>query len=149
MTFPGGASAPAVRVTISRGHEFSFIRALGVNEKAVGAVAKGILVSFGGGDGIVPWAIEDQVLTSVPFGQQIIIKYDANNPENGNFGPIRVDGSDSTTYQDAVSYGSDSKICSVGTDGCLTTTCPGTYQRPARRASPSATALNAVPSPAT
>ncbi len=136
VTVSGGSTAPAVRIAISRGHDFAFIRALGVTQKAVEASAKGVKVSLGGGDGIVPWAVEDQVLTSVPFGQEIIIKYDANNPQNGNFGPIRVDGSDSAAYQDAVTFGSDSVICVVGTAGCLTSTCPGTYPSTCSETSP-------------
>jgi hypothetical protein len=123
----GGNSEPAVQVIITRDHEFAFIRALGIEEKDVGASAKAVKVSLGGSDGIVPWAVEDEVVGSVPLGEDVVIKYDANNPQNGNFGPIRVDGSDSTTYQDAVTFGSDSTICSEGSPDCLVSTCPGTY----------------------
>ena len=132
----GGTSQPAVRVTITDDHEFAFMRALGINEASVGASAKAVKVSFGGGDGIVPWAVENSVAGSVPFGQEIILKYDANNPQNGNFGPIRVDGSDSSTYQDAVTFGSDSKLCAETTAKCTPAACPGSYPGTCAETSP-------------
>jgi hypothetical protein len=127
ITDAAGANPPSIQVTISRPHEFAFIRALGVTDKPVSARATAIKVSFGGGDGIVPWAVEDDAITSVPFGREITIKYDANNPQTGNFGPIRVDGSDSGAYQNAVTFGSDTVICAEGTDGCLQSACPGSF----------------------
>jgi hypothetical protein len=132
----GGSSAPAVQVIITESHEFAFVRAIGISDADVGGKAKAVKVSLGGNDGIVPWAVEDQVVGSVPFGQEIIIKYDANNPENGNFGPIRVDGSDSTTYQDAVTFGSDSIICAQGSTNCTASTCPGDYPSTCGETSP-------------
>jgi hypothetical protein len=116
-----------VRVTIGRDHAFAFVRVLGVDDAPVEASAKGVKVSLGSGDGIVPWAVEEAAVGSVPFGQEIVIKYDANDPQNGNFGPIRADGSDSTTYQDAVMYGSDSELCAIGTSGCDVAVCPGDF----------------------
>ena len=127
VTVTGGSTAPRITVTIERDHEFAFVRAIGVNEAPVEARAAAVKVSLGGNDGIVPWAVENAVIGSVPFGQEVIIKYDANNPQNGNFGPIRVDGSDSTAYQGAVQYGSDSDLCAQGTAGCTTAACPGDY----------------------
>jgi Flp pilus assembly protein TadG len=127
VVITGGTSAPAVRVTINRDHDFAFVRAVGVDEADVSASAKAVKVSLGGNDGIVPWAVENSIIGSVPFGEDVVLKYDANNPQNGNFGPIRVDGSDSTAYQEAVQYGSDSALCAEGTTSCELSTCPGDY----------------------
>jgi putative Flp pilus-assembly TadE/G-like protein len=123
----GGNSAPAVQVIISRDHEFAFVRAVGINEKVVGARATAVKVSLGGSDGVVPWAVENNVAGSVPLGEDIVLKYDANNPQTGNFGPIRIDGSNLGTYQDAVTFGSASTICSQGSPDCFVDACPGTY----------------------
>ena len=136
LVITGGTSEPAVRVTIGRDHAFAFVRAVGVDDAPVEASAKAVKVSLGANDGIVPWAVEEAVVGSVPFGQEIVIKYDANNPENGNFGPIRADGSDSTTYQEAVMYGSDSELCATGSSACDVTVCPGTFPSTCGETSP-------------
>jgi hypothetical protein len=127
----GGSTSPTVRVTITRPHEFSFIRALGITEKDVSAVAAAQKLSLVTGTGIVPWSItQNTVDTSLP-GEEVIIKYDSNLPGDdygqGNFGIISVDGSGASEYEDAAMYGSDSNICASGTPGCTTAECPGTY----------------------
>jgi hypothetical protein len=123
----GGTIAPAVQVIISESHEFAFVRAIGIDDADVGGKAKAVKVSLGGMDGIVPWAVEDSTVGSVPLGQEIIIKYDSNNSDNGNFGPIRVDGSGNSDYADAAMFGSDSAICAEGTSQCVTSGCPGAF----------------------
>ena len=132
----GGNTAPAVQVIITESHEFSFVRAIGINDAAVGGKAKAVKVSLGGNDGIVPWAVENSVIGSVPWGQEIVLKYDANNADSGNFGPIRADGSGSDDYETAATFGSDSTLCSSGATTCTVSACPGGYPEDCGETSP-------------
>src|SRR5438477_43604 len=127
VTISGGNTAPQVRVVISVSHNFSFIRALGVNSKAVSGTATAAKVSFGGSNGIVPWAVTQSTVDVSPDGNLITMKYDATGGNLGNFGAIRIDGSGAATYRSDVSYGSNAYVCSDTASDCTTGACPGTY----------------------
>ena len=77
VTISGGNTAPQVRVVISVSHNFSFIRALGVNSKAVSGTATAAKVSFGGSNGIVPWGVTQSTVDAAGDGQLITLKYDS------------------------------------------------------------------------
>lgn len=124
----GGSTVPTVRVTITRPHEFAFIRVLGISQKDVAAVAAAQKLSLATGTGIVPWSITQDTVDAATSGQTVTIKYDSNgNYGQGNFGAVRIDGNGASDYEDSAKYGSDSNICSSGTTGCSTASCPGTY----------------------
>ncbi len=130
ITITGGNTAPAVSADIAKSHNFSFVKIVGINSKPVSARAKAIKASYGGGAGIVPWSITQGTLDWA--GQQgpgatVIMKYDAEGGENGNFGAIRIDGPGSNVYGDSVKYGSDQVACAEGTANCTAGACPGTY----------------------
>lgn len=128
ITPGGGGTAPQVSVQINRSHNFVFMRILGVNSKSVGARAVAAKVSWGGGSGVVPWAVTDAVVSNAGSGDLVTMKYDASNPTNGNFGPIRIDGSGNADYEDDVSYGSDTHICADSTPNCDVADCsPGSF----------------------
>jgi hypothetical protein len=72
----------------------------------------------------------------VPLGDEIVIKYDSNNPQNGNFGPIRIDGPDAAFYESAAKFGAESAICADSTPGCDQGTCPGAFPGTCAETSP-------------
>lgn len=117
--------ATTVTVVIDNQIEFVFARILGVNNTQVAARASATKASFGGGGQIVPWGVLESVIDGSSNGALVTMKYDAQNPLNGNFGAVRIDGSDSTYYEDAIKYGSDSTVCSESTAGCAPADCPG------------------------
>lgn len=126
-----GAPNPKVSVDINRTHDFAFIKALGVNNRAVGAHAAAIKTSPGGAGGLVPWSVTQAQANSVPFGTTLTVKYDSNNVQNGNFGAIALDGTGSSVYLDTIENGSTSVVCAQGVTGCTTisnectgSTCP-------------------------
>lgn len=127
VTVSGGTTAPKVSVTLSRSHDFAFLRLLGVNSGDVGAKAATIKASFGGGSGIVPWAVTQATVDAAGNGTQITMKYDSTGGNQGNFGAIRIDGSGASTYLNDVSYGSTTYACAVTAPNCTTGACPGSY----------------------
>ena len=119
---------PKVRVTVKDAHEFTFARLIGVNSATVSATAAAIKTSPSGGAGVIPLAITEAALVGVTVNDPVTLKYDATNIEDGNTGPIIIDGpgtgscSQSNLYCEGVKNGSDSVICAEGTD---TTYCDG------------------------
>jgi hypothetical protein len=129
VTVTGGSTAPAVRVVISKSHDFVFMGIVGIENADVGAVASAGKFSYGGGAGVVPWSVEEDTVVAAGSGEEVIIKYDANGPSpgQGNFGAIRIDGDGSSDYESAAKYGSDDNICSESMSNCTVDVCPGTY----------------------
>jgi hypothetical protein len=64
------------------------------------------------------------------------MKYDPDDSETGNFGAIRIDGTGSDVYGDAVKYGSDTFMCAVSAPNCSSGACPGTYPDACAETSP-------------
>lgn len=124
VTVTGGTTAPRVKVTLTSSHEFAFIKALGVDDKDVGATATAGLFSQAAGTGVVPWSIEQTTVDAATSGALVTIKYDANGAQTGNFGAIRIDGSGSSDYEYSAKYGATSTICSTAMTGCTTANCP-------------------------
>jgi len=137
VTYLGGNTAPKARVSITRNHKFQFIRILGINNKNVSGKAAAAKVSFGGGSGVVPWAVTQSTVDQAGVGNLVTMKYDATGANNGNFGAIRIDGSGAATYRSDVKYGANSFICAVGTPNCSTGACPGTYPSGCAETAPS------------
>jgi hypothetical protein len=137
VTYLGGNTAPKARVSITRNHKFQFIRILGINNKNVSGKAAAAKVSFGGGSGVVPWAVTQATVDQAGVGDLVTMKYDATGSNSGNFGAIRIDGSGAATYRSDVKYGANSFICAVGTPNCSTGACPGTYPSGCAETAPS------------
>lgn len=127
LTFSGGSSAPRVRASIQNNHNFAFMRIVGIDSRDVGAAAASIKVSFGGGNGIVPWAVTQDTIDAAGSGNLVTMKYDATGGNLGNFGAIRIDGPGANTYGTSARYGSQDYACAEGTANCTTGACPGTY----------------------
>ena len=118
ITGISGSGARKVTVSIAREHPFTFAGVLGISNSEVGARAVAVKTSYGGGGNVVPWAVRESIVDASGNGQLITMKYDANNVNNGNFGAIRIDGSGSNVYEEAIKYGATSVVCAVTTPGC-------------------------------
>lgn len=137
VTVSGGNTAPRVKVSISKPHEFTFIRVLGIGSKSVAASAIAGKFSDGAGAGVVPWAVTQSSLDVAVPGSTVTLKYDSNNVQNGNFGIIDIDGNGSSVYEDEVKYGASGVACASGTTNCSTTACPGTFPNTCAENAPS------------
>ena len=110
---------PKVTVEIAHTHDFSFAPIFGVESAGVSARATATKWSYGGGDGnIVPWALEQAILDSTDNGDLITIKYDSSGGENGNFGALSVDGTGASEYEQSLTLGISSTVCSVNMPSC-------------------------------
>ena len=148
LTFFGGSTAPAVRATVSGTHTFAFMRVLGISSKGIGASAAAVKASFGGGTGIVPWAVTTAALNGVTNGSLVTLKYDATGSTNGNFNPIRVDGSGASIYTNSVQYGAQSVACAATTTNCSTSACAsGAFPGACAENSPTCTGPDCTPQP--
>lgn len=128
LQYSGGASTtPKVRAVITSNHEFTFMRALGIESHSVAGKAAAVKVSFGGSSGVVPWTITEDTQLAAALGQQVVMKYDADGGNLGNFGAIRIDGPGANTYGESVKFGSNSYACAVTAPNCTVGACPGVY----------------------
>lgn len=127
ITVLGGNTAPSIRVQISKSHNFSFVKVLGINSAGIGSRATALKASLGGGSGIVPWSVTQATVDSAPIGDEIVMKYDATGANIGNFGAIRIDGAGASTYNSSVRYGSTTVACAETAPNCVAGACPGTY----------------------
>jgi Flp pilus assembly protein TadG len=113
---------PRVVVELAHDHDFTFARLIGITSTEVSAGASAIKTSAAGGDNLAPLAVTEEALAGATLGDEIVLKYDANNIDQGNTGPIRIDGpgsgncSGSDKYCSALMHGSETAICAVGTD---------------------------------
>ncbi len=123
VTLPVSTSNPnpSVRVTIGQTHEFSFMKALGINNAQVEASAKAVKTSPGGTGNVVPWAVLESTRDSVDPGDAVSLKYDSQSATNGNFAAIRLDGNGSSVYRDSLEGGSSSLVCASDAEGCSET----------------------------
>ena len=112
---------PSVRVTISRTHQFAFMRALGVSQASVQASAKSVKTSPGGLGQVVPWAITEAARDGTDPGDSVTLKYDSHGVTTGNFAAIRLDGNGASTYLDSLEDGSSSLVCSSSATNCSDT----------------------------
>jgi hypothetical protein len=136
LDIEGGTTAPLVRATITKNHEFAFLRIFGISDKDVTAKAAAVKVSFGGGAGIVPWSITQATLDATTSGDLVVMKYDATGADIGNFGVIRIDGPGASVYNQSVMYGSTTVACAASAPNCTTTACPGLYPTVCAETSP-------------
>ncbi len=122
---------PKVRVRLEREHEFSFARLIGINSATVETTATAIKTSPAGGNGVIPLSVTEEALAGITYGQEVVLKYDANNITQGNTSPLRIDGPGSGNcgindkYCSGVMNGTDTVVCATGADS---TYCDGATQ---------------------
>jgi len=113
---------PKVEVELTADHSLTFLRLLGSENADVNADAVAIKTSPAGGDGVSPLSVEEEVLEGIGLGDEVVLKYDANNITQGNTSPIRIDGSGSGNCSTSDNYctglmlGAETVVCAEGTD---------------------------------
>src|SRR3989304_1634075 len=93
----------SVTVRVEREQGFIFGRVLGLVSTQVRADATARRGSPLNLAGILPFGVLESAINY--NGNSTTIKYDATNPSNGNFGPIRVDGNGSAVLEASIKYG--------------------------------------------
>ncbi len=113
---------PKVKVRLDTEHDFFFAQLIGISDADVQTRATAIKTSAAGGDGIVPLSVQQDALTGIALGQNVVLKYDATDIAQGNTNPIRIDGTGSgnctqgSAYCYGVQNGSDNYICALSVD---------------------------------
>jgi Flp pilus assembly protein TadG len=139
---------PKVRVQLQDAHGFIFAKVIGITEADINVAAAAIRTSPAGGDNTIPLSVTETVVDGATFGEQVTIKYDANNILQGNAGPVRIDGPGSgdcnitNFYCTGIEYGSDNVVCAEGADS---TYCDGPYvvdTQPGNLVGPTRTAID-------
>ena len=95
-----------ITVRVKRDVPFIFARVLGLTSDTMRADATALVGSPAGMSGLRPWAVLESALVSNP----VVLKYDANNGSNGNFGALRIDGQGASTYEDTIINGSGNSL---------------------------------------
>ena len=121
---------PKVRIELETDHNLTFLRILGVSSASIDVSATAIMTSPAGGTGVSPLSVSLDALAGATLGEEVVLKYDANDITLGNTSPIRVDGPGSgncgsnENYCSALQNGSTSIVCAEGAD---TTYCDDSY----------------------
>jgi Flp pilus assembly protein TadG len=116
-----GDPNPKVTVDIQKKHAFAFAKVIGISSRNVGAHAAAIKTSPGGLAGLSPWSVLESAQAAATPGDLVTLKYDANDPTNGNFGIVQIDGSGSSVYLDSIENTTTSTVCAQGATDCTDT----------------------------
>ena len=106
----------SVTVRVEREEAFIFGRLLGLVSTDVHADATARVGSPLNLSGILPFGVLESAINY--NGNPTIIKYDSNNPTNGNFGPIRVDGNGASVLEQSIMYGTENGVCALSQPAC-------------------------------
>jgi hypothetical protein len=109
---------PKVQVDLQQEHSFTFARLVGVNSATVGASATAIKTSPGGSAGLMPWSVLESAKSLANPGDSLVLKYDAQSVQNGNFGALRIDGNGANVYRNSIKFGTENGLCAAGVSGC-------------------------------
>lgn len=127
---------PKVKIDLAADHDLTFMSVLGMNSAVVSATATAIKTSPGGGDGLMPWSILQKTKDDASPGEPLVLKYDASNASNGNFGALRIDGNGANVYENAIINGSETSVCAASATDCdgasVISTQPGNMIGPTR-----------------
>jgi hypothetical protein len=105
-----------VVVKVKREASFLFGRVIGLTSVDVHATATARVGSPASLSGVLPFGVLESAINY--DGLPTTIKYDANEPTNGNFGPIRIDGGGSNIHEQTIINGSQSAVCASSQPSC-------------------------------
>ncbi len=114
---PGEAN-PKVTVELTVGHSLTFMSVLGLDSAEIDVSAAAVRTSPGGSNGLTPWSVLEEAKDLADPGDTVVLKYDADDVQNGNFGALRIDGNGASTYRDTIKFGSDNGLCASGVPDC-------------------------------
>ena len=130
---------PKITIEIQAEHNLTFTRLVGLDTAGITVTATAIITSPGGSDGLTPWSVLEDVKNGAAPGDLVVLKYDSNNVQSGNFGALRIDGNGAKVYKNTIKYGSDNGLCVSGVPGCddlsIVETEPGNMTGPTRKGS--------------
>lgn len=112
----------SVTVEVRRETSFIFGRVLGLVSTEVRADATARVGSPLALSGILPFGVLESAVNY--DGDPTTIKYDATNPSNGNFGPLRIDGDGSSILEQSIKHGTQNGVCAESQDACQDPTVP-------------------------
>jgi hypothetical protein len=101
-------STDATTITVSVAHPnapFMLGRVLGLLGVDVRARATAAINSPRRLSNVMPWMLKRSVYEAAGNGDLVILKYDARNPEQGNFGPLAIEGRGSAAYRRNIQEG--------------------------------------------
>jgi len=107
----------SVMVRVEREQGFIFGRVLGLVSTQVHADSTARVGSPLNLSGILPFGVKESAIDY--SGGPTTIKYDANNPTTGNFGPLRVDGNGSAVLEQSIMYGTTNSVCAQSQPACV------------------------------
>jgi hypothetical protein len=112
----------SVTVEVRRETSFIFGRVLGLVSTEVHADATARVGSPLALSGILPFGVLE---SAIDYGSgPTTIKYDASNPSNGNFGPLRIDGNGSSVLEQSIKHGTQTGVCAQSQPACQDPTVP-------------------------
>ena len=134
---PGEAN-PKVTVDLTVDHGLTFMAVLGMDSAEIGVTAAAVRTSPGGSNGLMPWSVLEAAKNLADPGDPVVLKYDSNDVQNGNFGALRIDGNGANTYRNTIKYGSENGRSADGVPDCddptTAQTEPGNMTGPTRQA---------------
>ena len=104
-----------VSVRVERDVPFLFGRVLGLVSVDVTAEATAKVGAPAALSNLLPLGVPED---AIDYDGPTVLKYDANNSSNGNFGPLRIDGNGSSVYENSLTYGTESALCAVSQAAC-------------------------------
>ena len=128
---------PKVTVELTVGHSLTFMSVLGMDSAEISVTAAAVLTSPGGSNGLMPWSVLEEAKSLAAPGNSVVLKFDSEGGENGNFGALALDGNGGSTYRNTIKFGSTSTYCAVSAVGCnapsVVSTEPGNMTGPTRQ----------------
>jgi len=110
------ADNTSVAVEVKRDASFIFGRVLGLTTVEAHADATARTGSPANLAGVLPFGVLESAINY--DGIPTVIKYDASNPTNGNFAPLRIDGNGSAVHEESIINGSTTMICGASQPTC-------------------------------
>ena len=104
-----------VSVEVERESSFLFGRVLGLTVIDVHASATAQMGSPAALSNVLPFGVPEDALN---YGGPTVLKYDSNNPTNGNFGSLRIDGNGANVHEQSIKYGTENAICAISQAAC-------------------------------
>lgn len=109
-----------LQIELERDVDFGLARVLGLFSATVTVSATARTGEVAGAGALAPFAVEESVFAGLGQGDTTTLKYNATNPQNGNFLPLALDERGASEYEDNVKFGSGQFLCAVGSEtaGC-------------------------------
>jgi hypothetical protein len=109
------ATDDTIRVKVKRDVPFMFARVLGFSNNMMQAEGTARVGSPVAVAGLAPFGVLEDAIS---FDEPTVLKYDAKDVTQGNFGPLGVDGPGADTYREAIEHGSGTSLCAQSEDTC-------------------------------